>query len=249
MHYSLIVITEEPYTVGYMMCKFEEQWKSHEPYTVWVNETDEYRRKYETGTTDFVYNPDAEHYALFSPYDERFRKPEFKDSIGFCTEFYEVPDTFRRVKVPMSVMFPDFDTYMREWHEMELNEVGEYGHWENPNGKWDWYQVGGRWTGLIEATDGEYGGRSWCNEGEPYEAGHYDTALMADVTFIDPSCVHDVLTPDGVWHECETWHEELKSDEHPWGTFVKDPTFKTDFKKRFLDPYPHCRVTVVDYHC
>ena len=59
----------------------------------------------------------------------------------------------------------------------------------------------------------------------------------------------DVLTPDGMWHECETWHEELKSEEHPWGTFVKDETFKTDFKKRFLDPYPHCRVTVVDYHC
>lgn len=28
-------------------------------------------------------------------------------------------------------------------------ETGKIGYWENPNAKWDWYQVGGRWTGQL----------------------------------------------------------------------------------------------------
>ena len=146
------------------------------------------------------------------------------------------------------MMYPFEEVWDRYDHRTVEEHDGDEVYYTNPDSMWDWYQIGGRWAGLIEATDGEYGERSWGNEDEPYEKGHYDTTLMAYVTSIDPSCVHDVLTPDGVWHECETWHEELKSDEHPWGTFVKDPTFKTDFKKRFLDPYPDYRVTVVDYH-
>lgn len=248
MHFSLIVITKPDQTIEDMLRPFEEQWEDGDVYADWVDETDEYRRKYEGEGEEFFYDPKSAQIRMYEKYDDVFRKPETRNQPWFCGDQYEVPEWLRRVEVPFAILYPDFDTFMAEYYKMEPNEFGEYGHWENPNGKWDWYQVGGRWAGLIEATDGEYGERSWGNEDEPYEKGHYDTALMTDVTSIDPSCVHDVLTPDEVWHECETWHDELKSDEHPWGTFVKDPTFKTDFKKRFLDPYPDCRVTVVDYH-
>ena len=33
-------------------------------------------------------------------------------------------------------------------------EVGKQGYWENPNSKWDWWQVGGRWSGSIKTKDG-----------------------------------------------------------------------------------------------
>lgn len=32
-----------------------------------------------------------------------------------------------------------------EWDEKQ----GDYGYWYNPNAKWDWWTVGGRWSGLL----------------------------------------------------------------------------------------------------
>lgn len=29
-------------------------------------------------------------------------------------------------------------------------ETGKRGHWYNPNSKWDWYTLGGRWTGFFK---------------------------------------------------------------------------------------------------
>lgn len=31
---------------------------------------------------------------------------------------------------------------------------GEEGYWENPNRKWDWYSLGGRWTGFFKVKEG-----------------------------------------------------------------------------------------------
>ena len=39
----------------------------------------------------------------------------------------------------------------------------------NPNKQWDWYQVGGRWSGFLklkQGANGEHGQRSWMNRGE-----------------------------------------------------------------------------------
>lgn len=53
----------------------------------------------------------------------------------------------------------------------------------NPNSKWDWYQVGGRWSGYFpvkqpldmdEAQNLIQGQRSWTNEGQPREAWTVD---------------------------------------------------------------------------
>lgn len=52
---------------------------------------------------------------------------------------------------------PDAHTFMTEkngpygfeWSE----EKQGYGYWSNPNGFWDWYQVGGRWIGFFALTE------------------------------------------------------------------------------------------------
>ena len=96
---------------------------------------------------------------------------------------------------------------------------------------WDWFEVGGRWDGLIETSD-----------------VRVNSARISDISHVDPERVHDVLTPDGVWHESETFHEDIVSDEHPWGTFVEDETFTEQFYERFLAPYQDCTAYVIDYH-
>jgi hypothetical protein len=42
----------------------------------------------------------------------------------------------------------DYTSIFRDWSGGELHE-GSWGRWHNPNDKWDWFSVGGRWTGLL----------------------------------------------------------------------------------------------------
>ena len=53
--------------------------------------------------------------------------------------------------VPYRALYADFETFMRDYHGYEETDgkTGEYGYWENPNRKWDWYTPGGRWTGYF----------------------------------------------------------------------------------------------------
>lgn len=104
-------------------------------------------------------------------------------------------------------------------------------YYYNPNGKWDWFRVGGGWSGLIEVGD-----------------SRVDSAPINTITRINPQRVHDVLTPDGVWHECETFHYDMVGDDGLPGVFVEDETFKTQFVERFLEPYQDCTAYVIDYH-
>lgn len=65
-------------------------------------------------------------------------------------------------------------------------ETGKYGYWENPNAKWDWYQVGGRWNGLIILKDGcsgEKGERSWASRQSGED--EYDSARVRDIDFAE----------------------------------------------------------------
>ena len=45
---------------------------------------------------------------------------------------------------------------MDDWCGEEKDEEGRYGYWENPNAKWDWFEVGGRWKKSLKAKDGTY---------------------------------------------------------------------------------------------
>lgn len=55
-------------------------------------------------------------------------------------------------KIPLKEFYPDgFESFIKDWagHEKDP-ETGKYGYWENPNAKWDWYQLGGRWSGMFK---------------------------------------------------------------------------------------------------
>lgn len=55
-----------------------------------------------------------------------------------------------------------FDEFVADWSGYTKNEQGIYGRITNPNKKWDWWVVGGRWTGKLELLPGATGG-----SGEP----------------------------------------------------------------------------------
>ena len=56
----------------------------------------------------------------------------------------------------------------------------------NPNRKWDWYQIGGRWSGFLklkEGAEGAHGSRSWMNRDASNPAGYCDSALKGAIDF------------------------------------------------------------------
>lgn len=52
----------------------------------------------------------------------------------------------------------------------------------NPNSKWDWYSIGGRFPGRLKAKNGEHGDRSAFNE-NPRVDGEFDSARVGDIDF------------------------------------------------------------------
>ena len=61
-------------------------------------------------------------------------------------------------QIPHKEKYPEFNTFMEEWHGYKFDEEqGKYGYWENPNAKWDWWEVGGRWMGSLLIKEGKDG--------------------------------------------------------------------------------------------
>lgn len=138
-------------------------------------------------------------------------------------------------------------------YTVEMEDDGER-YWANPNSKWDWYQVGGRWRGLIEASIGGHGERNifdFENLGllsdtrGQYERGHFDIARVCDITSLDTNMLHDVLTPDGVWHESETYHPN--GDDQGRYFVVKEGWHESAWEK-YIEPNGDCIAIIVDYH-
>ncbi|AUM93695.1 TPA: hypothetical protein LA742_001255 [Clostridium botulinum] len=51
--------------------------------------------------------------------------------------------------------YATLDEFMYEYYGYEKDEkTGKYGYWHNPNAKWDWYVVGGRWPNMLLTNEG-----------------------------------------------------------------------------------------------
>lgn len=64
-------------------------------------------------------------------------------------------------EIPLKTVYPVFENFMENWVGSHIDpETGKWGYWENPNAKWDWYTIGGRWMGSLlvkEDNEGEIG--------------------------------------------------------------------------------------------
>jgi hypothetical protein len=112
--------------------------------------TEEYKKQYEEDGRDMIKMPDG---TLVSPYDQRFKvmeKPNCYKTV--------IPDDCQKVEIKYKDMYDTFEKFMEEECDYEVDpETGKPGYWENPNRKWDWYQVGGRWCGFFKLKEGSRG--------------------------------------------------------------------------------------------
>lgn len=105
---------------------------------------DEFLEQYETESTEMIRLDDGD---LAYPWDKRFKSDVFGRA--------EPPAHLERVEIPHRERYATFEEFCKDWHSAERDvEHGRYGHWENEQGYWDWYEIGGRWRGLLMTKDG-----------------------------------------------------------------------------------------------
>lgn len=132
--------------------------------------------------------------------------------------------------------YGDLATFARKYYgyEESESEPGKYGRWTNPNRKWDWWVVGGRWTGYFKMKPGRHG-----LAGEPglmtprAGAGRADQARKGDIDF-------DGMRDEAGEKAAMKWEAVRRVIEPHISTFVsweacreqcKDAEGKEDFEK------------------
>jgi len=92
-------------------------------------------------------------------------------------------------------------------------ENGDFGHWFNPNAKWDWYLVGGRWTGFFKLKKGKKGkseklskveklfmNKEQIKKREEFLKNRANSAIKKDIDFRGVSTPFCIIK-DGKWIE------------------------------------------------
>lgn len=85
--------------------------------------------------------------------------PFQENNMGDCPEeyleFFDVTEKYQKQYQEIKQDYSSFDAFMSDCTGYEVDpKTLKYGYWENPRAKWDWYLLGGRWSGYFLLTDG-----------------------------------------------------------------------------------------------
>ncbi len=119
----------------------------------------------------------------------------------------------------------------------EFNAQGEPLSTYNPDSKWDWYRIGGRWDGCI--TGNEQSSDQGFNFGPGHETLANNIATTEQAIERD-IVLHAIVTPDGQWHERGQmgWWAIMITDNEDWDAQARE----------LLSSYPGHHVVLLDAH-
>ena len=213
-HFAVAVISRTPEEVERLLAPYQENNMGNCPseYLEFVDEEEMCRGSYETGFMKKIVSPDGQ---LFDVDDPQFRDP---DSHAFERK-YVIPADYKEILVSFRDLYPTFENYMKEYcgYDERDNEIGRYGYWTNPNSKWDYWRIGGRFRGLLKASKGTLGELSWeytmDKENRYLEAaGQYDQAQIKDIDF---SLDQELYNKAARFWEVYVEKAPLKPEENP----------------------------------
>lgn len=96
--------------------------------------------------------------------------------------------------------FDSYEEYLEYVTEdMAYNkDTDEYGYYRNPNAKYDWYELGGRWAGSLKLKPGESGVRGTPAVGLTVADGTADSCKVSQLS--SPPDIPFAVLKDGVWN-------------------------------------------------
>jgi hypothetical protein len=166
-HFCVLVVGDN---VHEQMAPFIEQVEAESEYASFNDQTEEHQKEYDEESTEMVKTNEG----LMTPWEYERRVKDGK-----------LPAGLKEKKIPFKNIYKTFAEFCEKWHGSHADEDGNYGYWFNPDAKWDWYQIGGRWHGFFwqkrGADSGEQGDKSWCNEMDKFDARQVDSILKKDV--------------------------------------------------------------------
>lgn len=138
--------------VAGLLAPYDEN-NTDKDYMAFDDRTDEGQKAYEQSGVDCVKTPDGRiitchcyefrnQYELHDGkvYQQRFGPLHHRKRTKKSKKYIALPN------YPFQKLFPTFDSFMKEYWGCETDEeAGRYGYYFNPNGQWDWWQIGGRW--------------------------------------------------------------------------------------------------------
>jgi hypothetical protein len=151
-HFSVAVITPSMNDVEGLLAPFQENSMGNcpEEYLAFFDVEEEYRRSYESESAEYVEMEDGR---LLSPYNSIFRTTASSPIL----RTHEVPSHLKRVWIPHKEKYTTFDDYLMQHvgYSARDEKTGKWGYWENPNAKWDSWQIGGSWSNRLLLRSGE----------------------------------------------------------------------------------------------
>jgi len=161
---------------------------------------------------------------VLKPFNEALDVPPYriylsKPEIAAMAKEYHLRPTQRQ----------ELSKHLQKWYGSEggVDSKGLY-YWAtyNPEGKWDWYEIGGRWDGHLRNNI-------------------MSAKTLAPSSRLEKLLPHAFLDSKGHWHECE----RFGGRPYPYRRLIKTP--KHIWRKRFraaLEADPTWDVVVVDIH-
>ncbi len=235
-HFSVAVFSDGKKTVEELLAPYQENNMGDCPtkYLKFVSATESKREKYETGAVEMVcmhdgsymypwdekglkekfpnitYNDGKDHSSFYGGKSEYLLRNSMDPFLGNVQIIFFLGDKGAELQtVPYKKIYPTVQDYVRDYVEAPWDdEMQDYGYWENPNAKWDWWKVGGRWNKLLKTFNG---GR--CAE-----------ARVADINFGMDLCHYN--------KNLRWW--EVVVEESPIRAGEKEDDFFNIYKKEYL---------------
>ena len=179
-HFTVLVIGENPEDQLKPFKEYDgEDWLK--PYLEFKETDPEEMEKYENDTVSvFIDKQGYKH----DKYDDGF-KVKVKDGRPFETNKYLCPEGWTEAEIPNKEFYETFEDFVNRYGEEKPDPVtGKRGYWHNPQGYWDWYQLGGRWTGFYKAKENTpvlVGKMGLGNH--PPEKGYLDQGTKGNIDF------------------------------------------------------------------
>ncbi len=147
-HFAVLITEKNP---ELQLAPFQENNMGNcpEKYLAFHDTEDEMLKEYENDGTEMVVMPDGTFRFKWDP-EFAVDDPDSKDP--FKSKKIVIPAELEVRHVGYKEKYATFEIFASEFHGNEDRDPkkNRYGYWENPNAKWDWYSLGGRFTGYFK---------------------------------------------------------------------------------------------------